>query len=715
MVNVLQSPLWYRIAAVRPRLRPHVRITRQVFRDEIWYVAEDTAHNRFHRFPSAGHAAIALMDGTRTVDEIWRTLEDLGEDRPTQYEMIQLLAQLDGADLLASDQRPDFGQMAHRVRRLDRQKFARRMLSPLYVRFPLFDPDRFLTVCAPFVRPFWSVWGALLWFVVVGWGVTHAALNWTALTHGLADRVLAKDNLLVLVLTFPLLKVLHECGHGFAAKLGGGEVHEAGIMTLITLPVPYIDVSSTTAFRSPWQRALVGAAGMLVETFIAGLAMMVWASAEPGIVRAAAFNVMIIAGVSTLIFNGNPLLRFDAYYIMSDLIEVPNLATRAVRYYGYLVNRFVFRIRDLVSPAYDRGEAAWFLVYAPCSYIYRLTVMVSIALFVADALHGVGVILAVWTLGVGIGLPVLRGVWFLFTNPTLRVHRVRAFGVTAACLAFAAVVLFLVKLPYGTVAEGIIWAPPEAELRAGAEGTIDAITAVPGSMIQQGAPILAMRDPLLEARVRVLEAQLSEVRLRLFAAEDRDKVQAQAFQQQMSYFNSELTEARRRRDALVLTSPASGQLLLSLPEDLPGRFLRRGEIVGYVVDGKAASIRVVVQQTEIELVRRDTRAVAIRMASDPLVQYRSPAIAREIPTATHELPSPALSVFGGGDLSVDPTDEKHVKSVETLFQLDLALPEGISVDRLGERVYVRLDHGGRTIAWRIGRLVRQSFLRRFEL
>ena len=707
--------MWYRVAALRPRLRPHVRIARQVFRGEVWYVAEDAAHNRFHRFPQAGHAAVALMDGNRSVAEIWDHLADLGEDRPTQHELIQLLAQLDSADLLASDQRPDFGELAVRARKLQRQTVVRRLLSPLYLRIPLVDPDRFLTAAAPYVRPLWSIWGALLWVAVVGWGSLHAAMNWTALTHGLADRVLAADNLVILALTFPLLKLAHEMGHGFATKLGGGEVHEAGVMTMITLPVPYIDVTSATAFPRGWQRALVGAAGMVVETFIAALAMMVWESAEPGLARAAALNVMVIAGASTLIFNGNPLLRFDAYYILSDLIEVPNLATRASRFYGYVVNRWIFRIPDLVSPANDRGEAVWFLLYAPASFGYRLVVMISIALFVAAAFHGLGVILAIWTLAFGVAFPVLRAAWFLVSSPALATYRTRALAITGGTLAATAALLFLVKLPYGTIAEGVVWAPSEADLRAGAEGTVQLVVAKPGAQVAQGTPILTMADPLLEARVNVLEAQLAEVRLRLFAAEDRDRVQAQGYQAQVAYFTSELNEAKRRRDSLVIAAPGSGRLLLSLPQDLPGRYLRRGELVGHVVDGKAAAIRVVVPQSEIDLVRQDTRGVTIRLASNPLTEYRSPSIDREVPTATRELPSAALSVPGGGSISVDPADEKHVKAVEMLFQLDLALPEGVTVEWLGELVYVRLDHGGRTLAWRIAREVRQVFLRRFDL
>lgn len=715
MSRVLLSQNWYRVAGLRPRLRPHVGVTRQEFRGTIWHVLEDSAHNRHHRFPQAGYAAISLMDGTRTVDEIWRALGSLGEERPTQDDVIQLLAQLDGADLLATDRQPDFHQLDRRSRQQSGQKMMRRLLSPLYLRLPLVDPDRFLTATAPFLRPLWSVWGVLLWLAVVGSGVAQAALHWTALTGNISDKVLAADNLLILSLTFPLVKLLHELGHGYAAKLGGAEVHEAGVMTLVVMPVPYIDVTASVAFRSRWQRALVAAAGMLVELFVAGLAMMVWTAAEPGLVRAAAFNAMLIAGVSTLVFNGNPLLRFDAYYILCDLIEIPNLASRANRYWSYLVTRYVYRVPEQVSPVTAPGEAAWFLFYAPASYLYRLTVMASIALFVATLLHGLGAVLAIWTIAVGVALPIGKGVWFLATSPVLRQHRARAIGLTVLTVGGAAALLFLLPLPYGTVVQGIVWAPPEAELRAGAEGTVLAMDAAPGALVSRGDKLVVMGDPLLEARVGVLEAQLSEIRLRQFAAQSTDQVQAQMYGQQAAYFTSEVAEARRRRAELTVRSPTAGALLLGFPQDLPGKYLRRGELIGHVVDGTAASIRVVVPQSDIDLVRQGTRAVDIRFASDPLTVYHSPPITREVPTATRELPSAALSVTGGGAISTEPSDDKHIRAVELLFQVDLALPQGLSADRLGERVYVRLDHGTRTIGWYAARKLRQVFLRRFSL
>ena len=133
----------------------------------------------------------------------------------------------------------------------------------------------------------------------------------------------------LLWLCFPVVKFLHELGHAMVTKAGGGEVHEMGLMLLVMMPVPYVDASAANVLRSRWQRAVIGAAGMLTELFIAALAFYAWMLLEPGLLRAVCFNVMLVAGVSTLIFNGNPLLRYDAYYILADLIELPNLAAQS--------------------------------------------------------------------------------------------------------------------------------------------------------------------------------------------------------------------------------------------------------------------------------------------------------------------------------------------------------------------------------------------------
>jgi putative peptide zinc metalloprotease protein len=711
----LLSANWFRVAAVRPRLRDHVRITRQHFRGERWFVLEDLVESSVHRFAPAAQKAIGLMDGTHTLDEIWTALGELGEERPTQDELIHLLAQLDAANLLATERLPDLGELSNRARRMASGKLWRRLANPLYLRIPLCDPDRFLDATVDLVRPLWSVWGLLLWLSVVGWGAVHAALHWSALTHDLADRVLARDNLLILAVTFPVLKLLHELGHCYAAKLGGASVHEAGIMTLVVMPVPYVDVSGASAFSNKWRRALVGAAGMLTELFCAGIAMMVWTNVEPGLARAAAFNCLLIAGVSTLLFNGNPLLRFDAYFILSDLIEIPNLGARATRFYAYLVNRYAFGLRGQASPARARGEAGWFAFYGVASYLYRLWVMLSIALFVSAQLHGVGAVLAAWTVLSGIVYPLVRGLWYVAHGPALHQNRARAVLVTGGAVACAALLLFAVRLPYGTVTQGVVWAPAGADIRAGVEGTLTRLAAVPGAPLTQGEPVARLTDGVLDARVDLLKSQLREVELRYLAAELVDRVQARMLREQMAYFQSELDEMRARRQALEVNAPLAGRFLVSMPADLGGKYLRRGELIGYVLDDGAATVRVIVPQSEIELVRDDTRGVDLRFASDPMEVLRVDQVTREVPTATRQLPSVALATVGGGPIPVDPSDEQHLRALEVVFQMDVKLPEGARDHRLGERVYVRFQHGGRTLAWRISRTVRQLFLRRFEL
>lgn len=711
----LLSANWFRVALVRPRLREHVHITRQHFRGERWFVLEDLAENRVHRFTPAAQQAIGLMDGTHTLDEIWAALAGLGDERPTQDELIHLLAQLDAANLLATERLPDLAELANRSQRVASGKLWRRLANPLYLRIPLCDPDRFLDATVALVRPLWSVWGLVLWLGVVGWGATQAATHWTALTHDLADRVLARDNLLILAVTFPVLKLLHELGHCYAAKIGGAVVHEAGIMTLVVMPVPYVDVTGASAFPSKWQRALVGAAGMLTELFCAGLAMMVWTNVEPGMARAAAFNCLLIAGVSTLLFNGNPLLRFDAYFILSDLIEIPNLGARAVRFYTYLINRYAFGVRDQTSPVQARGEAIWFALYAPASMAYRLWVMLSIALFVAAQLHGVGAVLALWTVGSGILYPVARGLWHVGFGPTLRQNRPRALAVVGAALAGVGLLLFAVKLPYGTVTQGVVWVPTGADLRAGTDGTITDLLAAPGARLSDGTAVARLTDPVLDARVRLLRARLHEVELRLTAAEPTDQVQTEMLRQQVAYFRSDLNEALARQKALEVTTPVAGSFMVSSPRDMRGKYVRRGELVGYVFDTDTATVRVIVPQGDVELVRNDTRGIDLRFASDPMKVVHVGQVAREVPTATRQLPSVALATVGGGPIAVDPGDEQHLRALEMVFQMDLRLPAGEAPERIGERVYVRFQHSDRTLAWRVERSLRQLFLQRFEL
>lgn len=715
MTQSLYSPSWYRVAELRPRLRNHVRIHRQNFRGQVWYVLQDQASGRFHRFSPSAHLIMSLMDGRRTVQEIWDiACTRLDEDVLTQDEIIRLLAQLHRGDVIQGDVPPDIGEMADRDSRMQRRKALMSFLNPLMIRVPLIDPERFLGFTYPLFRPLLSWFGLLLFTVLVGTGVVLAGMHWAELTDNISDRVLAAESLVLLLITYPFVKALHELGHGYAVKRWGGEVHEMGIMFLVFMPVPYVDASAAAAFGKKWRRALVGAMGIMVELLLATGALFLWLNAEPGLVRAFAFNVMLIGGVSTLLFNGNPLLRFDGYYVLVDITEIPNLGQRSNRYLFYLAQRYLFGVKNAVSPVTAPGEARWFFFYGIAAFCYRMFVMVAIVMFVASKFFVIGVVLAVWSVLLMYGLPLMKGLWFLLTSPVLRQHRLRAVTMVGAVVAGFGAFVALVPLPYGTVTEGIVWTPGETIVHARTDGLVAEVLVEPNGMVSAGEPLIRMADPFLAAKVRVLEAEVRELELRFEETNIEDRSGAKIVLERLRHARAELALNRQRLDDLVVRSPAAGRFILPVSDDLPQRFVRKGETLGYVADLENPVIRVIVNQDVIDLVRQRTEEVRVRFPAR--VWDTVPAwVARETPAATDELPSVALSTAGGGDIVMDPTGDGGARALEKLFQLELRFDAPVDVSAIGGRVHVRFDHGEEALAARIYRSVRQVFLKRFNV
>src|SRR5215510_6620361 len=421
MSEVFFSSTWYRVASLRPRLRRHAQIHRHHYRGQLWYILQDHASQRVHRFSPAAYCVIGLMDGKRTVEALWEVASArLGDDAPTQDEVIQLLTHLHAADVLQCDVPPDTAELLLRYERQRRGTWQNRLLSPFVVRLPLFDPERFLQRLLPWIRPFFGGLCLLLWLLVVGTAVLLAAVHWHDLTEDFMDRVLVPHNLLLLWLVFPVLKTLHEFGHAFATKIYGGEVHEMGVMFLVFTPCPYVDASAASAFRAKWHRIMVGAAGMIVELFLAALALFVWLNVEPGVVRAVTYNVMFIAGISTVLFNGNPLLRYDGYYMFADYLEIPNLRVRARAYLHYLWERYAFGHREAEAEMATPGERGWFVCYGLMALVYRAVVFVAVAIYIADRFFFLGVIVAIGGLVVGGAAPLVRLLAYLSTSPRLR-------------------------------------------------------------------------------------------------------------------------------------------------------------------------------------------------------------------------------------------------------------------------------------------------------
>ncbi|MCP3952420.1 MAG: hypothetical protein GY697_09430, partial [Desulfobacterales bacterium] len=368
MSESLFSTYWYRVANLKPVLRDAVAVSRHIYRGEPWHVLRNSLNGRSHRFNAAAYGLIGRMDGKRSVEEIWNNAGQLSADEPpTQDEVIRLLGRLHEADLIQSDILPSTVELLRQSQGLSNNSWKQRFSNPLSLRFPLFDPDRFLEKWAFLTTPLFTRAALIAWVLMVVTAVVAAGMHWPELTGRLSDRLFSAHNLLLLWLTYPLIKIFHEFGHAFAVKRWGGEVHEMGIMLIALTPIPYVDATASASFPGKQHRIAVAAMGMMVELLLAAVALFVWLNVETGLISAIAYNIMLIGGASTILFNGNPLLRYDGYYMLADLIEIPNLAQRSTRYLGYLLQRYLLGIEAVASPVTASVEKGWFLAYGPVS------------------------------------------------------------------------------------------------------------------------------------------------------------------------------------------------------------------------------------------------------------------------------------------------------------------------------------------------------------
>ena len=715
MAEPFLSASWYRVAELRPELRAHARIHRQRFRGQAWYVLHDSASGKLHRFSPAAYRVIQLLDGQRTIDSIWAEVAGAaGSDAPTQDEVIRLLAQLHAGDLLQADVPPDVEELAERGHKQKRQKLVQSFINPLSIRIPLWDPDAFLNRTWPLLSRCFGPGGWMIWGLAVGPALVLAGVHWQELTGNLSDQVLATHNLLLLWLIYPLIKALHELGHGYAVKSGDGEVHEMGIMLLVLAPIPYVDATAAGVFRSKWRRATVGAAGMLVELFLAAIAMFVWVLAEPGLVRSIAFNVLLVAGASTLLFNGNPLLRYDGYYVLADLIEIPNLGNRSNKYWQWLAKRYLFGLKNVERPQASAGERRWFIFYGVASFLYRTFVMILITLFIASEFFFVGVVLAIWAATTMFVLPIGKGLAYVLTSPELQRARTRARLVTFGGLGVFLLFVLAVPLPLRTHAEGVVWVPENAEVRAAADGFVERLLVAPEASVSAGDLLLASVEPTLSAEVEESRARVRQFEVQYTSLMFEERTQAAAIDEDLRRERVVLARAEEKLDSLLVIAQVPGVLKLARAQDLPGRHVKKGELLGYLVSGPPRLLRVVVTQDDIALVRDRRTAVEVKI-TDRLEETWSARVLREVPGGHDQLPSKALALEGGGLHGTDPRDPNGLKSLQRLFQFDLELPPEVGAVHIGTRAFVRFHHPAEPLATQWGRRLRQLFLSRFNV
>ena len=668
------SESWYRVAGQRISLRPGVVVHRQNFRGERWIVLENPFSNQFFRLRPGAYEFVARLRPDRTVEEVWKEcLERFPDSAPGQEQAIQLLSQLYYSNLLQYDNAADAAQLFERFKKRRQREIGSRFLNIMFMRFPLIDPDRFLVRTLKVVGKLINPIGALFWLVVVGFGVKTVVDN----ASGLWDEtqgVLAPGNLPLLYLALIFVKTLHEFGHAYLCRKWGGEVHTMGIMLMIFTPIPYMDATSAWGFRSKWRRALVGAGGMMVELFVAAIAAFIWANTGPGATHSIAHNIMFVASVSTLIFNVNPLLRFDGYYILSDLVEVPNLHQSSTGHLRHVFERYLFGVKKSHSPALTTSGAWGYATFGVMSGVYRVIVFAGILLAIADQFLIVGLLMAAICLISWVTVPLIKFGTYLVSSPRLDRVRGRAITVTAAV---AAVVLLLVQwipFPNHVRAPGVVRAAERTELATATAGEVKALLVRPGSQVTAGQGLIELRNRELELDLQQTLARAEEVEARLLKAMKEESADLKPLMQTKAAIADRLEKLRADVESLTVRARHDGIWVAPGIEDYVGRFLTRGSPVGLLVNPRTFTfVATVLQEDAKAVIAQQQPTAEVRLLGR--VGTALPVSALQvIPGEQRVLPSPALGWRGGGDVPVELNDERGNKAAEPYFKVIGAIP-----------------------------------------
>jgi putative peptide zinc metalloprotease protein len=721
------SESWYRVADLRPRLRSTVQMHRQHFRGQTWHVVQDPASNQFFRLNEEAYRLVALLDGRRTVAEVWKICnEQLGDNAPTQGEAIQLLGQLYTSNLLQGDLPPDAEGVLRRYRQRITREVQGYLTNLLFIRIPVYDPDRLLDKTVALFGQAFTLWGLVGWLALLATALYFVAGR-TGDLFGRATDILDPKGLPLLYLSVVLIKIVHEFGHAFACKKfgresgSGGEVHVMGVMFLVFTPLPYVDASSSWAFRRKWHRAIVGAAGMYIELAVAAVAAIVWSQTRDGsALHTVAYNMVFIGSVSTILFNANPLLRYDGYYILSDLAEIPNLAQRGKDYVYYLVRRWVWNVRQARSPAHTRGERVWLLVYAVCSMVYRIFISVAILLFISSRLPFLGALLAAVAVVAWVLVPLGKFVHYLLSSGELMRVRTRAVASSLAAPSLIVAGLALIPAPDRCYVEGIVDPVRTAYVYPAAEGFLQAWHASGEAVSPDGPPLARLENPVLEKqRKMALCEKAAYVAQRRLLLAKQDLAAAQAVQVQIDAMDRSIRYLDEQLADLEVRAPFAGTWQAGRLDLRHGAYLDRRTQIGAVVTLDQVRVRAVAGQDVAGLLRAEAQ-VKVRMRVDGRPEAElGGTVTQFLPAGLDQLPSAALGYAGGGPIAVSAEDRQGTKAAEHLFEIQIApdLPDADHPVHLlpGQRVVIQFSNESKPLLAQWWRSFLQLVQRRFKV
>ncbi len=660
------------LGQARLTLRGDLIFAPQSFGGQGCYVVEDPLNSKFYRIGAAEYAFISLLDGRTSVAEAMQmTASASPAGGLSEQDAASVCKWLIDAELATTTESSSPDRLSNTAHSAARRRLWQQW-NPVVVRLPLVRPDRFLEKLTPWLSWLYTVPAMVVWSIVLLLAAYHVTANWSCVAVS-SQGVLAPSNWLWLGACWIVLKCVHELSHGIVCKRYGGTVREAGAMLIVLAPIAYVDVTSSWRFRSKWQRIYTAAAGMYVELFIAAVAALVWAWTDSGVVNHVCFNAALMASVTTILFNANPLMRFDGYYILSDWLEIPNLYSAGQQCLRDLARRHMLGIRAALPAASPTRR--WFIgLYAVAALVWRVIVCAGLIVVAATLLHGAGIVLAAFAIVAWTVVPAARFVKQLCYGKSWERPNWTRFGTTVVVAASLLLAFFVViPWPGASRAPAVVEYSPLTVVRAGTAGFVSEVRIRAGQFVKQGEVLAVLRNEELEFELADLQLALAQSQLLSRVAEQKEKLaEQQAEWEKAEALKKRIAEKQQQVDRLLVRAPRSGKVIGRDLDTLSGTYVNEGTQLLAIGEETQKELQISVAQDDLDaFTTRVGQPVNVRF---PGTGRRNCRLVKLEPRAKLEPPHASLCAPLGGPLAVTKKETAADASQDPSKQYEFVTP-----------------------------------------